>query len=99
MPAHMQSCLIKGTILMEEEEAIINNLLSNNELKSKKIIIYGLNHSDNTTESKYNQLKAYKIEEIRIYKGGMFEWLCLQEIFGEENFVTTKKELNVLKYS
>jgi hypothetical protein len=28
----------------------------------------------------------------------MFEWLLLQDIFGEKEFPTTKKELDVLKY-
>jgi len=35
---------------------------------------------------------------IYIYPGGIFEWLCLQDIYGDELFPTTKKELDILKY-
>ena len=35
---------------------------------------------------------------VFIYSGGMFEWLCLQDIYGNELFPTTKKELDILKY-
>jgi hypothetical protein len=30
--------------------------------------------------------------------GGIFEWLMLQDIYGEEMFPTNKKELDILKY-
>ena len=32
------------------------------------------------------------------YPGGVFEWLLLQDIYGNDNFPTTKKELDILKY-
>ena len=28
----------------------------------------------------------------------MFEWLCLQDIYGSDSFPTTQKELDILKY-
>ena len=28
----------------------------------------------------------------------MFEWLLLQEIYGDENFPTISRELDILKY-
>ena len=31
-------------------------------------------------------------------QGGLFEWLCLQDIYGFEDFPTTKKELDILKF-
>jgi hypothetical protein len=30
--------------------------------------------------------------------GGLFEWLMLQDIYGYDEFPTTKKELDFLKY-
>jgi hypothetical protein len=30
--------------------------------------------------------------------GGLFEWLMLQDIYGSDEFPTTKKELDILKY-
>ena len=35
---------------------------------------------------------------IYIYCGGLFEWVLLQDIYGEEEFPTTKKELDIIKY-
>ena len=34
---------------------------------------------------------------VFIYSGGMFEWLCLQDIYGNELF-QQQKELDILKY-
>ena len=36
--------------------------------------------------------------QIYVYPGGIFEWLLLQDIYGEDSFPTTKKELDILKY-
>ena len=47
---------------------------------------------------KYEQLSKLGLINIYIYPGGIFEWLCLQDIYGDELFPTTKKELDILKY-
>tara|TARA_B100000902_G_scaffold399984_1_gene474245 strand:- start:5585 stop:5992 length:408 start_codon:yes stop_codon:yes gene_type:complete len=91
-----QHCLIKNTLTPEEEIATINDLLKNNP--SKKIIIYGENSSDNTIINKYTQLKKLGIKNIYIYIGGLFEWLLLQDIYGNEEFPTTKEIIDILKY-
>jgi len=33
-----------------------------------------------------------------VYPGGLFEWLLLQDIYGEDNFPTTKKEMDILRF-
>ena len=33
---------------------------------------------------------------IYVYPGGMFEWLCLQDIYGSEHFPTTTEETDIL---
>jgi enhancing lycopene biosynthesis protein 2 len=33
-----------------------------------------------------------------VYTGGLFEWLLLQDIYGTQEFLTTKKELDLLKF-
>jgi len=96
LPPNNQSCLIKGTLNYNEEEELINNLLKTN--KSKKLIIYGLHSNDESIFDKYDQLIKLGFSEIYIYIGGMFEWLCLQDIYGEELFPTTSKQLDILKY-
>jgi len=91
-----QLCLIPNTIIFTEEENIINELISNRNNKS--IIIYGKNGNDMSIYDKYEQLAKLGLINIYIYPGGIFEWLCLQDIYGDELFPTTKKELDILKY-
>ena len=49
-------------------------------------------------ELSYNQLKQLGFTNIYVYPGGIFEWLCLQDIFGTELFKTKGQELNILKF-
>lgn len=91
-----QECLIKGTITPEKEVQILNEYLN----KSEKIviIIYGENSNDEKIFLKYKQLIELGFNNVYLYIGGMFEWLMLQEIYGEENFPTTTALLDLLKY-
>lgn len=91
-----QSCLIKKTIEYNKEEEIINYSLKNN--KELEIIIYGKNSNDNTIYDKYKKLYELGFHNIYIYIGGLFEWLCLQDIYGNDNFPTTSQELDILRY-
>lgn len=92
-----QSCLIPNTITPNDEVDILNNLLKYNK-KNTRIIIYGKNCNDEKIYSKYNQLVNLGFYNIFLYTGGLFEWLMLQDIYGNEEFPTTKKELDFLKY-
>ncbi len=96
LSSNNQSCLLPNTIDLREEESIINKLLSTN--KEKFIIIYGKNVNDATIYDKYEQLLKLGFLNVYIYPGGMFEWLCLQDIYSSDLFPTTKKELDILKY-
>jgi len=91
-----QSCLINNTVSPDKEIEIINNIITNN--LDKNIIIYGKNCSDQMIYKKYIQLKKLNCKKVFIYPGGLFEWLCLQDIYGKENFPTTSQELDILKY-
>jgi hypothetical protein len=66
--------------------------------KHVKIIIYGRNCNDEKIYTKYNQLISLGFYNVYIYTGGLFEWLMLQDIYGDKEFPTTKKELDLLKY-
>ena len=92
-----QSCLIPNTTSIEHEEQLINNFLKIGN-KQVKIIVYGKNYTDEKIYTKYNQLLSLGFYNIYIYVGGLFEWLLLQDIYGEAEFPTTKKELDLLKY-
>ena len=91
-----QNCLIINTIHADEEEAIINKYMKNNP--AQIIIIYGKNCNDESVQKKYKQLISVGFYNIFIYAGGLFEWLMLQDIYGQEMFPTTRKELDFLKY-
>ena len=94
-PEH-QSCLIKNTISIESEEKIVNEWLNKNT--EINIVIYGENTNDDKIYDKYNQLKNLGFSNVFIYPGGLFEWLLLQDIYGSEEFQTTSKELDILKF-
>ena len=91
-----QDCLIKNTIAASNEEEIINKYLKSN--KAIKILIYGENCSDNKVISKYNQLYKLGFINLYVYLGGIFEWLLLQDIYGDDEFPTTSKIIDLLKY-
>jgi hypothetical protein len=93
-----QNCLIKNTIHYYEEENVVNKLLDNYSSTQKNIIIYGENSIDNTPEKKYDQLKKCGFYNIYIYPGGLFEWLLLQDIYGDDEFPTTSKLLDILQF-
>ena len=92
-----QNCLIVNTININNEENIINACIKRGA-KDIKIVIYGKNSNDDKLYNKYNQLTSLGFYNVYIYTGGLFEWLMLQDIYGEKEFPTTKKELDILKY-
>ena len=92
-----QNCLIPNTVNYKNEEAIINQFIKTGN-KQIKIIIYGRNCNDDKIYTKYTQLTSLGFYNVYIYSGGLFEWLMLQDIYGENDFPTTKKELDILKY-
>ena len=95
LPEKQQICLIKSTILADEEVEIVNQQLKE---PTKNIIIYGKNCNDKKVEEKYKQIVGLGLYNVCIYTGGLFEWLCLQDIYGEDEFPTTTPELDILKF-
>ena len=75
---------------------IINQCLNNNI--DLFIIIYGKNNSDDLAYKKYEQMLKLGFSNTHLYVGGLFEWLLLQDIYGEDEFPTTSKELDILKF-
>jgi hypothetical protein len=96
LDAHMQNCLIAGTLPIEAEIEILNEQLKKNT--DIRIIIYGMNSSDKTCLKKYEQLLKLGFYNVYIFSGGMFEWLLLQDVYGAELFPTTATKVDLLKY-
>ena len=91
-----QNCLIKNTVPIQKEEQIINDTLQN--YREINIIVYGKNSNDETIYKKYKQLQELGLTNIYVYPGGLFEWLLLQDIYGNDTFPTTTQELDILKF-
>jgi hypothetical protein len=92
-----QDCLIINTVSFKNEEGIINKCLQYGK-KDIKIVVYGKNCNDERIYNKYNQLSSLGFYNVFVYTGGMFEWLMLQDIYGENDFPTTKKQMDILKF-
>ncbi len=74
-----QSCLIKGTVSIQDEIRLINE---NMYRSSINIIVYGKNTSETSPYKKVEQLMGLGFYNVYLYPGGLFEWLCLQDIYG-----------------
>ena len=100
MSLDFQDGLIEYTIDASTETEIVNQLIEQNN-KNSLIIIYGKNHTDLSVHEKSNQLVKFGFSNIKIYLGGMFEWLLLQEIYGKDEFPTSGRDLQmeILRYS
>ena len=90
-----QNCLIEGTLHIKKEENAINQHLTNKRIC---IIVYGKNTNDIAVIKKHQQLVGLGFSKVYVYQGGLFEWLCLQDIYGNDEFPTTSEELDILKY-
>ena len=96
LPLSEQLCLISNTLTPQKEETLMNHYLNSN--KNIRIIVYGRNSNDETIYKKYNQLINLGFTSVYLYLGGLFEWLLLQDIYGFDNFPTTSRHLDLLKY-
>ncbi len=91
-----QSCILPNTIHFSQEEEVINECLQ--KAKNIALVIYGKNANDITIYQKYTQLVDLGFTNVYIYPGGMFEWMLLQDIYSDDHFKTTQKELDILKF-
>jgi len=91
-----QELLIKNTLPIDKEEELINRLIKTNQ--NINIIVYDENANAPNLMKKYDQLIGLGFVNVFIYPGGLFEWLLLQDIYGYENFPTTKQETDILKF-
>jgi hypothetical protein len=99
LAATNQQCLIAGTIPIENETQIINDQLQKNSIgKEIRMVIYGMNSTDESVIRKYDQLRSLGFTNVFLYLGGLFEWLLLQDIYSAQLFPTTVRTTDLLKY-
>jgi hypothetical protein len=94
-PLNEQDLLIYNTVPCNVEINIVEDAIK----KKTPIIIYGKHPNDSTIYDKYKQIKKLG-GNAYIYPGGLYEWLLLQEIYGNDDFKTTKykKPMDLIKY-
>jgi len=97
LPVSEQKCLIKTTLDWNLEEQTLNEMLTHYNT-NRRLVIYGRNSVDPAVEKKYHQLMQLGFTEVSMYSGGLFEWMLLQDIYGDAEFPTTSRELDVLKF-
>ena len=93
-----QTCLIYGTLPIDKEEAVMNEILNQGHKDKWTILLYGRHSADESVVKKRKQLLALGFTRIHIYGGGLFEWLLLQEIYGTTEFPTTAPCKDLLRY-
>jgi len=80
---------IDGTLTPETEEREINRIIQNysscGKTPEEKFVYYGLNSVDKSPDEQAANLATHGIE-ASVYRGGMFEWLLLREVFGADNY-------------
>lgn len=96
LPESQQSCLISTTVPSNEEVDIINQCIE--KANNIRIVVYGKNTNDESVNRKYSQLSSLGFTNVYIYQGGLFEWLLLQDIYGDDEFSTTSKTLDILAF-
>lgn len=94
-----QDCLILNTLPIHLEEKTINQWVQSYEGASKTVILYGKNCGDySLLEKKNKDFISLGFFNTYVYLGGLFEWVLLQDIYGTENFPTTKIILDILQF-
>jgi len=94
-----QEILICRTTPAKEEETALNHLLDTYQTANVRIVIYGRNSADTSVFVKQGQMRKLGFTHVYVYLGGLFEWLLLQDVYGEDAFPTTGKCMDILKYS
>lgn len=80
LPLNRQHYLIKGTLPGIEESVKMNDYLYKN--KNIPIVLYGIDCNDRSVLKKFTQLKTLGFTQVSMYRGGLFEWSLLQEVYG-----------------
>ena len=101
MPVTHQHYLIKFTISYQIEESMINSILEDfrTDLSKYVIVLYGKNCADDSVDRKSKQLVKLGFPNVFIYYGGLFEWMLLQDVYGDDLFPTVGKKCELLDFA
>ena len=88
-----QNVLIKGTVPCNDEVAEVQKAI----LERSTVIVYGRNCHDDRVFSKYVQIKKLG-GKPKVYLGGLFEWMLLHEVYGNDRFPLTTDKFELYQY-
>lgn len=97
-----QDVIVQGTVSSDREETVINAQLTDYTKPDLPIIVYGRNSCDDSVDAKEKQLRALGLEDIYVFRGGMFEWLLMGDVFGQDEFPIVRRGtlgVDILKYA
>jgi hypothetical protein len=88
-----QGVLIRGTVPCSDEVAEVENAIAQRDT----ILVYGMNCHDERIFAKYQQIKKLG-GKPKVYVGGLFEWMLLNEIYGNERFPLSTDQFDLYQY-
>ena len=88
-----QNLLIAGTVPCAKEVEAVESAIA----AKRSIIVYGRNSHDERVFTKYAQIKKLG-GLVKVYLGGLFEWILLNEIYGNDRFPLTAKVVDLYQY-
>lgn len=87
---------IEGTVDGDKANQVLDKCLR--EDPSKLVVFYGLNSTDSAPLHRWNNATQLGLENAHVYCGGMFEWLILGELYGNDMFPVTSIQDDLLKF-
>lgn len=95
-----QACLIRGTLHADDEESAMNAMLTSTDplVTDRWVVVYGRHTLDPKPMEKARTLRLMGLSRLLVYRGGLFEWLLLQEVFGQDQFPTQGACPDLLAY-
>ena len=95
-----QACLIRGTVHADDEETTMNAMLTSTDpsVTDRLVVVYGRHYLDPKPMEKARALRVMGLSRLLVYRGGLFEWLLLQEVFGHDQFPTQGACTDLLLY-
>lgn len=85
-----EGIIIKNTLSVKDEIKKINDFLQNDQLDGM-IVLYGRNYTDiDKLAQRQKQLNSLGFMRVFIYVGGLYEWVLLQNVYGDKLFPTNR---------
>lgn len=83
-----ETILIKNTLSVKDEIKKINDLIKQSKF-DETIVLYGRNYTDlEKIVQRFQHLISFGFTRVFIYVGGLYEWVLMQNLYGDKLFPT-----------